>query len=155
MWSADVNPYATRKKIPSAASLARDYRTQERLVLALQRAGVRLLVGTDAPVPVVLPGFSEREELQDLVTAGLTPYEALRAATANAAEFLKQRGEFGVIVEGSRADLVLLEANPLEDVRNVDRRVGVMVRGRWHPEAELQGMLDALASAYHGGGPKP
>ena len=62
-----------------------------------------MLVGTDAPVPVVLPGFSEREELQDLVAAGLTPYEALRAATANAAEFLKQAREFGGVAEGSRA----------------------------------------------------
>ncbi len=154
-WSPDVNPYTTRKDIPSAADLAKSYRTQERLVLALQQAGVRLLVGTDAPVPVVLPGYSEREELQDLVAAGLTPYQALRAATANAAEFLKQQGEFGVIAEGSRADLILLETNPLDDVANVDRRIGVMVRGRWYPEAKLAALLGAIASAYDERGPKP
>jgi imidazolonepropionase-like amidohydrolase len=154
-WAPDSNAYTTRKKIPSADQLAKSYRTQERLVLALQRAGVRLLVGTDAPVPVIVPGFSEREELQNLVSAGLTPYEALRAATANAAEFLKEEGEFGVVKEGARADLVLLDANPFNAVENVDRRVGVMVRGRWYPDQELRTMLDALATAYHGTGPRP
>jgi imidazolonepropionase-like amidohydrolase len=154
-WASNVNAFTSRKKIPSPQRLADQYRVQQHLVLALQKAGVRLLVGTDAPTPVVVPGFSEREELQELVAAGLTPYEALRAATANASQFLRQPGEFGVVTEGSRADLVLLEANPFDRVENVDRRVGVMVRGHWYVDAELRAKLDALAVAYHARGPRP
>ena len=81
------------------------------LTKALQNAGVKLLVGTDTPAPCVIPGFSVGAELGELVNAGLTSYQALRAATVNAGEFLgNDRG---------RADLVLLRANPLDDIRNV------------------------------------
>ena len=69
-------------------------------------------------------------------------YEAIRAGTRDAAEFLSQRGDFGTITVGARADLILVERNLLEDVGNVARRVGVMARGRWFPEGELRHMLD-------------
>jgi imidazolonepropionase-like amidohydrolase len=75
------------------------------------------------------------------------PYEALRAATANAAEFLGASDKFGTIAVGRRADLILCERNPLEDVRNAAKRAGVMLRGRRLTEAELRRMLDALAAA--------
>jgi len=119
------------------------------LTRALHEAGARILLGTDTPNPFVVPGFSIHEELRLLVDAGLTPYEALRAGTAAAAEFLHGSDEFGSVREGLRADLVLAEANPLDDVANAARRAGVMVRGRWLPEAELRSMLDDLAQAIH------
>jgi imidazolonepropionase-like amidohydrolase len=74
----------------------------------------------------------------------LTPYEALRIAIANPAEFLGRSGEFGTVTTGARADLLLLNANPLRDVANAARRAGVMVRGRWLSENELQAMLAGL-----------
>jgi imidazolonepropionase-like amidohydrolase len=92
----------------------------------------------------VLPGFSLHAELQSFVQAGLTPYQALRAGTSDAAIFLHQEAEFGTISSGLRADLLLLKANPLDDVANIDKRVGVMVAGRWFTEAELQQRLLAL-----------
>ena len=119
------------------------------IVRALRERGALLLLGTDAPKPSVLPGFSLRAELQSFMQAGLTPYQALRAGTSDAAIFLHQEAEFGTVGSGLRADLLLLEANPLDNVDNVDKRVGVMVAGRWFTEAELQQRLLALRDSRH------
>jgi len=119
------------------------------IVHTLRERNARLLLGTDAPKPTVLPGFSLHDELQSFVQAGLTPYQALRAGTSDAAIFLHQEAEFGTVDSGRRADLLLLKANPLENVDNVDKRVGVMVAGRWFTEAELQQRLFALRDSYH------
>jgi hypothetical protein len=114
---------------------------KKEFVGALHNAGAGILLGTDD----WMRGFSVHEELQNLVDAGLTPFEAISAGTRNAAAFLGASGEFGTITPGKRADLILLKANPLESVGNVARRRGVMVRGRWIPEARLRQMLEALA----------
>ena len=107
--------------------------------------GVRLLVGTDAMNTGVVPGFSAHDELADLVAAGLTPYEALRAATANAAEFLGDRTR-GTIAVGQEADLLLLDADPLKDIANSRRIAGVMLGQRWLARADLDGMLTDLGT---------
>jgi len=119
------------------------------IVHTLREHNGRLLLGTDAPKPTVLPGFSLHDELQSFVRAGLTPYQALRAGTSDAAIFLHQEAEFGTVGSGLRADLLLLKANPLESVENLEKRVGVMVAGRWFTEAELQQRLLALLNSYH------
>ncbi|HEX8801360.1 MAG TPA: amidohydrolase family protein [Terriglobales bacterium] len=131
-WQAD--PELTR----------RAFQLQTAITRGLHQGHARLLLGTDTPKPTVLPGFSLLEELQNFVEAGLTPYEAIRAGTSDAAIFLHQDGEFGVVATGRRADLLLLEKNPLEDVNNVSKRVGVMANGRWFTEQELQQRLMAL-----------
>ncbi len=92
---------------------------------------------------------------------GMTPYEALRTGTVNAATVLSQsghsgqgrfdQGQFGQVSPGAQADLLLLEDNPLDDIANVRQRVGVMARGRWLPEAELQSMLVELMASYEPG----
>lgn len=115
------------------------------LVKALHDAGVPILLGTDCPNPFVPFGFAVHDELHLLVQAGLTPYEALRAATVKPAEFLGQADEFGVIAAGRRADLILVRGDPLEDVTHASERVGVMLRGIWLSEEELQSRMDALA----------
>jgi imidazolonepropionase-like amidohydrolase len=121
---------------------------RKRLVKLLQEAGARLLVGTDTPNQFVIPGFSVHEELQNLADAGLTPYQALKAATRDAAEFLGALSGVGTLSVGKRADFILLEGNPLESIANTKRRVGVMVRGRWYTADDLQKQLDALAASY-------
>jgi imidazolonepropionase-like amidohydrolase len=88
------------------------------------------------------------EELADFVAAGMTPYEAIRAGTSDAAKFLHQESEFGVVATGRRADLLIVEANPLDDVKNVSKRIGVMVNGRWLTEEELSQKLAALKASY-------
>ena len=113
------------------------YGLLEKMVREFRANGVRLLVGTDAMNTGVVPGFSAHDEMADLVAAGLTPYEALRAATGNAAEFLGEGKRRGTVAAGQDADLVLLDANPLVDIGNSRRIAGVVVRGRWFPRAEL------------------
>jgi len=97
--------------------------------------------------PSVVPGFSLHDELKELVAAGLTPYEALKTATANPAEFLRASTEFGTLVEGRRADLILLDHNPLDDVSFASSRVGLMIRGQWLPQSEIQKRLDEIAAS--------
>jgi hypothetical protein len=112
---------------------------------ALHRAGVPLMAGTDAlGFPLIAPGSSLHRELELLNEAGLTPYEALRAATVVPAAFLGKAEEFGTIAVGQRADLMLVERNPLEDLGSLRQPVGVMVRGRWLGRHRLQAMLAAL-----------
>jgi hypothetical protein len=145
------NTYIQRFKKENAPVFLANADLLSKLVKGLHDAGVKLLAGTDTPVPSVIPGFSLHDELQELVAAGLSPYEALRSATANAAEFLKT-DKFGTVTEGKAADLVLVEANPLKDVSNASRRLGVMVRGRWFSEEELRKMLEGLAASYEKSG---
>ena len=133
---------------PDAALTLRAYQQSISMTRALHEGGAHLLLGTDSYKPTVLPGFALHQELQSFVEAGLTPYEAIRAGTADAAIFLHQENEFGTVATGRRADLLLLEANPLEDVRNISKRAGVMVNGHWLTEAELQHRLVALRNSY-------
>ena len=122
----------------------------ERLLMtrALHEAGARLLLGTDCGNPFVLAGFSVHEELANLVAAGLTPYEALLTGTRNAAGFVDASGMFGAVAVGARADLVLTDANPLDDIGVLADPSGVMVRGVWLDSEELAKRLDRLAASY-------
>ena len=120
------------------AALAIDLRRQ--LILELNKAGAGLLLGSDAPQTFNVPGFSLHRELEALVTAGLTPYEALRTGTAAVAGFLGSNG--GIVAVNKDADLVLLDANPFNDIRNSKRIHGVMLRGRWLPILELNTRLE-------------
>jgi imidazolonepropionase-like amidohydrolase len=116
------------------------------LVSGLRQAGAGVLVGTDTPSPMVVPGFSVHEELRYLVEAGFTPQEALAAATRAPAEYWGRSGEFGVVAVGARADLLLLESDPLVDVANVKDLAGVFVRGQWIPRVEIDSLLKDLAA---------
>ena len=118
------------------------------ILAALHDAGVRLLLGTDTMKVGTLPGYSLHDELTYFVTAGMTPYEAIRAGTAHAATFLGQENEFGRVAKGLRADLLLVDANPLLDVRNVSKIAGVMAGGRWFTSDELERELLALRAKY-------
>jgi imidazolonepropionase-like amidohydrolase len=117
-----------------------------KLIKALHDEGAGLLLGSDAPQVFNVPGFAIHHELRMLVEAGLTPYEALATGNVNVAKFLGEEDEFGRVAVGQRADLVLLEADPLADVGNFRRRAGVMLNGRWLPAAELQAGLEEIAA---------
>ena len=115
------------------------------LIRSLHEAGAGLILGSDAPQWWNVPGYSARRELEYMVDAGLTPFEALAMGTRDAARYFDAEGEWGTIAPGLRADLVLLDANPLTDITNVWQQAGVMVGGRWLPQAELQQRLDEIA----------
>lgn len=125
---------------------------RRKMLKALADAGAPLLMGTDSPQMFNVPGFALHRELEVAVEAGLTPYQVLESGSRNVgryvAEDLKQDGNFGTVTAGSRADLVLLNSNPLESVRNLADRAGVMVKGRWLSRAEIDQGLEALATRY-------
>ncbi len=114
-----------------------------RIVHSLVDEGATLVMGTEATLrsPIV-PGASVHDELRELVAAGLTPFEALRTATTNPAIVLGIAGDLGIVAPGARADLLLLDGNPLEDVANTQRLAGVMIRGRWLGARDLQRIRD-------------
>lgn len=119
-----------------------EYRTILSNVKLLRRAGVPILAGTDMPNPLVVPGFSLHDELALLVEAGLTPLESLRAATSRPAEYFGAADSLGSVSEGKLADLVLLDANPLADIRNTRRIDAVVLNGRYLD----RGALDQLVA---------
>jgi imidazolonepropionase-like amidohydrolase len=120
----------------------------ERMLLALNESGVLLMSGTDVPLPMTVPGFSLHDELETLADVGLSPYDALKTSTYNPALYLKELDMFGTVEVGKRADLVLLNANPLEDISNTREIEGVMVRGRYFDRADLDTILDLVAKDY-------
>ena len=121
---------------------------RRRILKALQSAGCPIAFGTDSPQLYSVPGFSIHREMSSMVAAGLTPQQILQAGTRNPARYFGAEQEFGSVAAGQRADLILLNGNPLTDLANVGRRAGVMVNGRWLPEAEIQARLERIATAY-------
>lgn len=132
---ADFQPAAVRQLV----QLRRD------LLKALHDADAPIALGSDAPQFFNVPGFSIHHELRMMVAAGLTPYEVLATGTRAPARYFDAADEFGTVAPGMRADLILLDADPLADVGNVKRRAGVMVRGKWWPEEQIQARLAEIA----------
>lgn len=123
------------------ANLKKVFEKNLAIVGVMGRAGVGLLAGTDTPVPCCFPGFSLHDELALFVQAGLSPMEALRTATYNPAKFFGELDSMGTIEQGKIADLVLLDADPLQNIRNTQRIAAVVVGGNIHQKAALQKML--------------
>ncbi len=143
-WQPELNEYTSRfdrKAVENFLGPAIAF--QQQLVKQFTDAGVPVLLGTDASIPIVVPGWSAHQELEELVAAGLTPYQALEAGTSKAAAFLG-RTDAGTIESGKRADFVLLDANPLADIRNSRTIAGVAVGGIWLDGNRLVSMLDAI-----------
>ena len=115
---------------------------------ALHEGGVPIVLGTDSPQMFGVPGFSVHHEMALWVEVGLTPYAVLEAATRRVAEHFDALDEFGTVEVGRRADLLLLTANPVDDVAHVARRAGVMVNGDWWSEARIQDRLAGIAQFY-------
>ncbi|MGZ4819953.1 MAG: amidohydrolase family protein, partial [Terriglobales bacterium] len=152
-WTqAQYQPAANRYKNGFSADEIPQIRTslafQRKLLKALFDAGVPLMCGTDAPDVGPLPGFGIHDELQEFVNDGLTPYQALQTATVNVARYLQHSSEFGTVEVGKRADLVLLEGNPLAAIASTRRVVGVMARGEWLPQSQLTRMVDDVPASY-------
>lgn len=133
-----ADPLALRKELLAA---------QLKMMGAMHRAGVPFLAGTDtAPGIYVMPGFSLHDELANFVEAGFTTMEALRTATSNPAAFLKKK-DMGAVAAGNVADLVLLTANPLDDIRNTQKIAGVVANGNFFDRPALDQMLARVAAA--------
>jgi imidazolonepropionase-like amidohydrolase len=150
MWDPANAPFLQTKTAPDYAVDRRALQKQYALVGAMNRAGVRIIAGTDALNPFAFPGFSLHDELALLVDAGLTPAQALRAATGGAAEFMG-RSDVGMVKRGNLADLVLLDASPLDNIRNTTRIAAVVTNGRLYDRAALDRLLADAARLAHPG----
>lgn len=113
------------------------------LIRSLHEAGVGIILGSDAPQIGNVPGFSALAELELMARAGLSPFEALATGTRNVGRYLKEP-DFGTIAVGHRADLLLLDADPLQNISNIRQQAGVMVYGRWLPKAEVDRRLAGM-----------
>jgi Amidohydrolase family len=145
-WRPPDNPYVKRWPLDKILKLSAQFLVMQKLTRALRDLGVPLLVGTDDLVPSVIPGFAMKNEFEELYAAGLTPFEVLQAATYNPAVFLGTTAISGTVSPGKIADLVLLNANPFDDVQNAFRQDGVMLHGKWFPESDLQSNLARMAA---------
>jgi imidazolonepropionase-like amidohydrolase len=130
-----------------------DYEFHAKIVALMQRFGVGLLAGTDTGDDYVLPGFALHDELELLVQAGLTPAQALRTATINPARYFGVEGQVGSIARGKRADMVLLDANPLEDIRNTRQISAVIMRGRILNRKRLDALVKESDSVWDASSP--
>jgi imidazolonepropionase-like amidohydrolase len=146
-WS---RAYRARAEELTAAQVKTVIENRQRLLRALHQGGVKVLMGTDAPQQFSIPGFSLHRELQVMRDAGLSNYDILKTGTVNVGEYFKTKDKdsFGTIEPGRRADIVLLNANPLEDIANTSKVEGVMVRGRWFSRMDLDLRLDKIRDKY-------
>ncbi|MGZ8868978.1 MAG: amidohydrolase family protein [Thermoanaerobaculia bacterium] len=119
-----------------------------RVLRAMNEGGVKILMGTDAPQQFSIPGFSLHRELQWMRRAGMTPYQIMVSGTRNVGDYFRKQDSFGTVEKGKRADLILLEANPLDDIANVSKIAGVMVNGRWFPREEIDARLAKIAARH-------
>jgi hypothetical protein len=125
----------------------------KQFILALSKAGVPLITGTDTPsIPGLVPGFSLHQDLHALEAAGLRRFDVLSAATRAPGQLIAtakpDAQRFGTITVGSRADLILSTANPLEDLSTLEHPLGVMASGHWHDAADLSALLETVAAKY-------
>lgn len=123
---------------------------REKLIKAIHDAGGKIMTGSDTPEFLWLYGYGIHHELQALKEAGLSNYAVLAAATRNPQEFLGTLDRVGIIGKGQRADLVLLNANPLDNIAATKDRAGVMLKGKWYPQSELDTWLDEIAPKIAG-----
>ena len=136
---------AERNALPQYREIR--YEMLSKIIGQMRRAGVGILAGTDTGAFFAVPGFSLHDELEELVKAGLSPIEALRTATLNPATFLHKEKELGTVTKGKLADLVLLDANPLEDISNTKMIDAVVLNGRLLDRRTLDKMLAGVEAA--------
>lgn len=123
---------------------------RNKLIKAIHDAGGKIMAGSDTPEFLFLYGFSQHRELRALADAGLSNYAVLAAGTRNAHEFLGTINRSGTIQKGKQADLILLNSNPLDSIGATEDRMGVMLKGNWYTQSELNGWLDEIAPKIAG-----
>jgi imidazolonepropionase-like amidohydrolase len=148
MVNSWVMSHQNRLQSIDPASARRHAQIRNQLLEAMSDGGVAVLLGSDAPQQFSVPGFSIHNEMEAMVAAGMSPYAVLHSGTLAVARHLGNDAEAGTIAVGRHADLVLLEANPLQDISAVRRQAGVMIRGDWLPAGEITRRLRAIEASY-------
>lgn len=122
---------------------------RRKILSKMNKAGVKILMGTDAPQLFSVPGFSIHRELPHMKAAGMTNYEIIQSGTKNVGEYFAEQDDFGTIAEGQRADLILVDGNPLENLSHIQNHSGVMVQGKWYPREMIDKKLREIENYYN------
>jgi imidazolonepropionase-like amidohydrolase len=144
-WLKPNNPYL--KERPPRDFLTDLFADSKMLLKKFTDAGIHVVAGTDALNPMILPGVSLHDEFDNMIEAGLSPYEALKTATANPAAYVPGFGDAGVLAKGRAANAVLVKNNPLLDIRALRDPDAVMIGGHWRDREQIHSMLHAVAPA--------
>lgn len=148
LWEQLAQQFPTKVSPASAATFRQYYGLQQKLVKLYSMNGVKMLAGSDLGGIWVVPGVSLHQEFRELAAAGLSPLHILQMATLNGAEYLGREASMGTVEAGKNADLVLLDANPVEDAANLSRIAGVFRNGKYLSKLTLDGMKRAVAEGY-------
>jgi imidazolonepropionase-like amidohydrolase len=146
-WKPENNFFLKYRTPEFIVQKKRLYQKELELTAAMHKAGVPFMAGTDIPGAYTYPGFTLHDELALLVQTGFTPFEALRAATRNPAEYLNLSDKLGTIEKGKLADLVLLDANPLDDINNTKRINAVVFNGKYLSKEAIANLLAEVEAA--------
>ena len=120
---------------------------RKKILKKMDEASINFLLGSDAPQVFNVPGFSIHHEMNAMKEVGLSNYKILASGTAQPAKFFNAEGQYGTIQKGASADLVLLDGNPLDDLKNAQKIVGVMVGKVWLPKLEIDAHLEKIAAS--------
>ena len=149
VWSFMMEKLYLPIPADARAKLRQDFeRFQRPLTKAFHDKGGKLMTGTDAIIPGIVPGFAVHRELRELVELGLRPFEALRTATTAPYEYLGEIGKAGTIEVGKHSDLVLLDENPLKDISGASKVAGVLIRGRWMAKDEITKRMKEIEASF-------
>ena len=148
MWEELAKAWVEKVPEDTKGTLKRFYGLQLKLLKLFKQAGVKMVAGSDFPGGWCIPGFSLQQEFRELSNAGMSPLEILQMTTLNGAEFLNREATMGTVDEGKNADLVLLDANPIDNVENLSKIHAVVLKGRYYSKATLEKMKQNVETVY-------
>lgn len=148
LWEQLAQQFSSNVPPAAAATFRQYYGMQQKLLKLLKQNGVKMLAGSDLGGIWIIPGFSLHQEFRELAASGLSPLEILQMTTLNGAEFLHREATMGTVDPGKNADLVLLDADPVADVANLDKISGVFLKGKYFSKENLENLKKGVADAY-------
>lgn len=146
-WLKPNNPYLREK--PPLEFLRRLYADSKMLLKKFTDAGIHVVAGSDSLNPMLIPGLALHDEFDSMIEAGLTPYQVMKTATADAAKYVPGFKDIGVLAPGRAANAVLVKLNPLEVISTLRDPEAVMINGNWRDRDQIRRLLDAAAARYH------
>jgi len=148
LWAQTGQLFTATITPTTRTTLQQYYAQQLKVVKLMKQAGVKMLAGSDLGGGWVIPGFSLHQEFRQLAAAGLSPLEILQMTTLNGAQFVGREATMGTVDQGKNADLVLLDADPIADVANLDKISAVFLKGKYYSRAALDKLLSNASAAY-------